>query len=299
MAYNIIIIEDVAMHSAGIVDFVKQSGNKIVREYINSQNFFKEYKKLENEIDVVLVDINLANSQSELNGFEIVQRLAREQYNPKFAIVTDRETFESIKDAKSNGADGFVGKTATSEEFGQFLKKIINLDDFIVAYPTMNKTFNYLLDKNISKLSKLGLTKKHKEIIINIYKGKKTNEIVESFLQQELNEKILTYKGTFAIKPNEILKYIKNNNLPCFDKAKTIVEKTTIDTNTKLKNIFAIKECQKHLEKNIKTYNKLKDNLLTQFKLEIKEKLSLPDIKRETIIAGAIFRGIIFETDIF
>ena len=324
MQINTIIIEDIGIEAAGIKTFVLENNN-VLAIFETSQEFFKNYKKYENDVDIILIDYDLHNTGSELNGDEIIKRLTEENYSTKCAIVTNFDDFEYIVLAKKSGALGFSSKNIKPIQYSKFLADLYNTDEFIVEQSTKDKVFKKLLvQKHIDIMPEnYGFTDKHIKLVKALIVGKKTDEIIAEVLKDEFLTKLqkYSYKNNTAtsLDLNSFLGFIqkqkvklstsnvKQNEINFEKKLQKIdivinnIEKiinSDIDKLEKYDKIFTSKYAPVFFRKKIVVFYKLKDNLLTTIKRNIQTQLNLPNFRKEIIIAAFISKGLISKEEI-
>ncbi len=154
---KVIIIDDDNAAIKGIK--VELSGLEVLDVCKNSQVFFSKYKRYETKndpnadtsgkVDIILIDIGFNNS--DMDGFEILERLTNEDYNAIKVIITSRPIkFKDLLKSKKLGANGFVSKNIL-DNLPAFLKSL-KIDEFKVEQNTFNEAMGTLLERSDSDM---------------------------------------------------------------------------------------------------------------------------------------------------
>jgi DNA-binding NarL/FixJ family response regulator len=125
-----------------------------------------------NEIDVVLLDVFLP----DVNGIDLCKTI-KQQY-PKIVVLgmSSQSERSLVMQFIQNGANGYLLKNASLQEFYDCIQKAIN-GEIVFS----NEVKQVISKPEISDLKKLpSLTKREKEILILLSEGKNTQEIADT-----------------------------------------------------------------------------------------------------------------------
>lgn len=123
---KIILIEDIPDHADLITEALGKGGTEekviLVRDGMEAIDYFQELsvkrnKQIENKIKLIILDLNLP----KVSGMEVLKFLKKNSKYSKIPIVvlstsSDQET---IDEAEKNGANGYLVKPASYEEFAE------------------------------------------------------------------------------------------------------------------------------------------------------------------------------------
>jgi DNA-binding NarL/FixJ family response regulator len=168
---KIVIIDDHPMVIAGISMFLSKSDNfQVIASFTNALDVL-EYAKT-NQIDLILLDVFMP----EINGIHLCKKI--KQNYPKIAILgmSSQSERSLVMQFIQNGANGYLLKNATLEEFYDCIEKAI------IGEIVFSNEVKILISKpEISDFKKTPtLTRREKEILVLISKGKNTQEIADT-----------------------------------------------------------------------------------------------------------------------
>lgn len=316
---NVVIVEDAEYHKEGMKGTVKHNFT-CMAEFINSQDFFEKYKEFEDEVDVILIDYDLKRGSSVLNGDQIVKRLADENYQAKFAIVTGIDPFlDILHAAKNNGAAGFSQKAISAKRYKNFISQLGSASDFVIEEYTKDALIQEVLKaKEKQPQRKIDLKFHHIEMTKQLLMGKNSEEIIAKLFKTEFSRHLRNYfkyenyfhfpkivqdiedehlKATGSTAKTkrmkvplleallEAAKDIEQQDLCLFEKIHKLKQHTEVNKSDKIKE-------------SLKQFNKLTDTFLYAYKREIQNELHLPNTKRETLILGMIYHNFLTNRDI-
>ena len=167
---KIVIIDDHPMVIEGISMFLSKSDKfEIIGSFTNGLDVL-EFNKT-NEIDLILLDVFMP----DINGIDLCKLI--KQNNPEIKILgmSSQSERSLVMQFIQNGASGYLLKNATKEEFFDCIIKAI--DGEIVF---SNEVKLIISKPEISDFKKLPtLTRREKEILNHIIKGKNSQEIAD------------------------------------------------------------------------------------------------------------------------
>ena len=110
--FTILIVEDHTLLRHGLVDMIVSDPTlEVVGEVDNGRDAIQQAKIL--MPDLILMDLNLPI----MNGTEALSEIKRANPNIKVMVLTVHKADEYIRDTLKSGADGYMLKNATRDEF--------------------------------------------------------------------------------------------------------------------------------------------------------------------------------------
>jgi DNA-binding NarL/FixJ family response regulator len=205
--YNLAIVDDHPIVIEGLKILLSNIETIKVVECFNSGKSLFEYYDLD-KVDILLLDIFLPDS----NGIDICLKI-KKQY-PKIIILamssqSERSIiFQMIK----NGANGYLLKSASLDEFRNCINKSIRGQ---LAFS--NEVLGIIDQPNLSDLKTIPrLTLRERDILQLIKKGKSTQEIADTLFLSFLT--IQTHRRNMLIKFQvkniiELMNFVSENGL--------------------------------------------------------------------------------------
>lgn len=122
--------------------------------------------------DVLLLDINMP----EKNGLEVLREMKQKKSNIKTLILTVHNELEYLVSAVDSGANGYIMKDAESSELIKAIFAIKDGERYIQPslIPALNSR---LANRDIDQNKLIYLTKREREVLINIANGMSNKEI--------------------------------------------------------------------------------------------------------------------------
>lgn len=122
-AVRVLVVEDDASNRIVITRLLKLAGVQAQNIYeceLDPESFFK---KTENKIDLVFLDIQLPGK----DGHQILKEIRSNTLllQPIVIALTANVMRQDIEKARSSGFDGFIGKPIDGRRFSQILQKIL------------------------------------------------------------------------------------------------------------------------------------------------------------------------------
>lgn len=203
MEIQTVIIDDHTLFNDGLSLILKESGHfKVIEQiYDSRQAFFKCFSL---QPQLIMIDYNMPY----LNGLEVVKQLKTLNYNTKIVIVTMYADKKEILLFKEAGVDGYINKTASSNDLIAGLKAVISGKSIFIS----NNVQKVETQKDEFAL-KHHLTKRELEILRLIKKDFTTEQIATqlnlSFYTVETHRKNVNQKMKFNSK-TEFYDFLQN-----------------------------------------------------------------------------------------
>lgn len=179
MSINIVIADDHAMMREGIKKLLEYDGSiKVVAEAADGSECLSILEKI--HPDILLLDINMPVK----NGIEVLQEIRQKDNELKVLILTVHNEVEYLVKAVDIGVNGYILKDSESSELKKAIFAIISGENFI--QPDLIPLLNARLIKRDHDLEKIdALTKREREVLIQVAKGMFNKEIADSLLISE------------------------------------------------------------------------------------------------------------------
>ena len=134
-----------------------------------------------NEPDLLIVDIRMPN----LTGIEVVEKLRSDNNNVKIIMLSMHESEEYVLKSIKAGADGYLLKGSSKDEFLKALHTVANggkyfsgdISSILIGQLT-NSSGSSESKQNLSE--EMMITKREKEILTLLLSGKGNKEIAEA-----------------------------------------------------------------------------------------------------------------------
>ena len=204
---KIVIIDDHPMVIEGISMFLSKSDNfKIINSFTNGLEILEFAKN--NSIDLILLDVFMP----EINGIDLCKLI--KQNNPEIKILgmSSQSERSLVMQFIQNGANGYLLKNASKEEFFDCIEKAI-AGEIVFS----NEVKLIISKPEISDFRKLPtLTRREKEILNLIIKGKNSQEIADELFLSFLT--IQTHRRNIMTKLEvkniaELINIVQKNRL--------------------------------------------------------------------------------------
>lgn len=176
---NIMIADDHAMMREGIKQLLEFDGMvKVIAEASDGNECLSVLKTV--RPDVLLLDINMPNK----NGIEVLEELRNKRDDLKILILTVHNEVEYLVKAVDIGVNGYILKDSESAELKKAIEAIVNGENFI--QPDLIPLLNARLIKRDTDKDKIEqLTKREREVLIQVANGMFNKEIANSLLISE------------------------------------------------------------------------------------------------------------------
>lgn len=214
MCIKIMLADDHVLCRQGIKQLLEYDGSiKVICEVSDGEECLE---KLDDIVpDILLLDINMP----KMNGIEVFKEIKKRKYPVKVLMLTVHNEMDYLIKAYDLGVNGYIVKDSESSELKKAIECIYNNEKYIQPnfLPQLN---NILVNRNIEKGKIELLTKREKEILINIANGMFNKEIANNlnisertvknhisniFKKIDVNDR--TQAAVFAIKNNLVNLY--------------------------------------------------------------------------------------------
>tara|TARA_B110000240_G_C13513183_1_gene461218 strand:+ start:6239 stop:6856 length:618 start_codon:yes stop_codon:yes gene_type:complete len=162
-----IIIDDHKIFGEGLSMILEKIDISVVRVFQDPKEALLYFDKFQN-IDIIFTDINMP----EINGFKLCEKIKNINSSIKIIVLSMYDDKRINKHALQSGADIYLTKTASKEDIKKAVKNCF-----------LNKNFaqkksepNLIKDKFTIKYK---LTKREREILVQILDEKSNQEIAE------------------------------------------------------------------------------------------------------------------------
>lgn len=178
---NVVLADDHVLVRDGIKSLLEdQEGIHVISEASNGVEALEMIKSC--VADVLIVDIRMP----EMNGIEVVRALKKQNNSIKTLVLSMHDSEEYVLNAISAGADGYLLKGSSKEEFLKALQMIHSGGKYfsgdVSSIIVNNLKHNPVVETNEEqeKLEdKFKLTKREKQILALVLEGKSNKEIAE------------------------------------------------------------------------------------------------------------------------
>lgn len=211
MCIKVMISDDHVLMREGIRQLLEFDGSiKVVAEAADGIECLEKLEIV--KPDVLLLDINMPRK----NGIEVLDEIRKNNLDIKVLILTVHNEVEYLLKAVDIGVEGYILKESESAELKKAINHIVNGENYIQPslIPTLNSR---LVNRDIDKVKIDSLTKREKEVLVNVANGMFNKEIALSlnisertvknhisniFKKIDVNDR--TQAAVFAIKNNLI-----------------------------------------------------------------------------------------------
>ncbi|WP_335966406.1 response regulator transcription factor [Galbibacter sp. PAP.153] len=175
---NIILADDHVLVRDGIKSLLEDEENiQVIDEASNGKEALEVIAK--NKPDILVVDIRMP----EMNGIEVVKKLKSAPTDIKALVLSMHDSEEYVVQSIQAGADGYLLKGASKEEFIKALHTIAEGGKYF-AGDVSSIIINNFVDgkpkkKDTTNTNEFNLTKREKQIMEQVLKGLSNKEIAE------------------------------------------------------------------------------------------------------------------------
>ncbi|MFS4482914.1 response regulator [Hyunsoonleella sp. 2307UL5-6] len=212
---NVVLADDHVLVRDGIKALLEdQSGIVVIDEASNGKEALEVIAK--NKPHVLIVDIRMP----EMNGIEVVGEMSKSHQDVKTLVLSMHDSEEYVVQAIQAGADGYLLKGASKEEFLKALNKVANGGKYFtgdVSAIIMNNFVNgntnsVVIPKRDIKEHSFNLTKREKQILSLVLEFKNNKDIADE---------LQISKRTAEVHRFNLMKKLEVSNLKeLIDKAK-------------------------------------------------------------------------------
>ena len=179
---NVVLADDHVLVRDGIKALLEdQSGIVVIDEASNGKEALEVIKK--NQPHVLIVDIRMP----EMNGIEVVREINNSNSDVKTLVLSMHDSEEYVVQAIQAGADGYLLKGASKEEFLKALTKVASGGKYftgdvsaIIMNNFVNGNTNTAVNPvNTPKEDPFKLTKREKQILSLVLQLKNNKDIAD------------------------------------------------------------------------------------------------------------------------
>lgn len=177
---RVVLADDHVFVRDGIKSLLENEANiEVVGEAIDGADALEVVAA--NKPDLLIVDIRMPN----LTGIEVVERLRSENNNVKIIMLSMHESEEYVLKSIKAGADGYLLKGSSKEEFLKALHNVASggkyfsgdISSILISQLT-NSSASLEPKQNLGE--EMMITKREKEILTLLLSGKGNKEIAEA-----------------------------------------------------------------------------------------------------------------------
>ena len=174
--YRVILAEDHTLLREGLKSLLQSFGTfEVVGE---ASDGYQAVELCENlDVDLVLMDL----SMPRLDGLKATKMIKKNSQNVKVLVITQYDASEYVHSALSAGADGYILKDATSEEFLLAVTSLLQGKTYISPSVANDVIRGYLSGGASAQCESAlaELTRREEEIFQLVAEGYKSREIAE------------------------------------------------------------------------------------------------------------------------
>ena len=181
---NVVLADDHVLVRDGIKALLEDQGGIIViDEASNGKEALEVISR--NKPDILIVDIRMP----EMNGIEVVRQINTSQMDVKTLVLSMHDSEEYVVQAIQAGADGYLLKGASKEEFIKALNKVASGGKYftgdvsaIIMKNFVNGTTTAVTGKQTPVETPFKLTKREKQILSLVLQLKNNKDIAEDYV---------------------------------------------------------------------------------------------------------------------
>ncbi len=179
---NVVLADDHVLVRDGIKALLEdQTGINVIDEASNGKEALEVISK--NKPDVLIVDIRMP----EMNGIEVVAEITKNNIDVKTLVLSMHDSEEYVVKSIQAGADGYLLKGASKEEFLKAVNKVAiggkyftgDVSSIIMNNFVNGNTSNIVEEKSEPIELPFKLTKREKQILTLVLELKNNKDIAE------------------------------------------------------------------------------------------------------------------------
>src|SRR5471030_1493259 len=174
--HRILIVDDHALFRAGVRALLDHDpGLEIVGEAADGRDAIRAVGQLAPHL--VLMDLTMP----EMNGMEAITEIKRRYPDVRVLVLTLHKTEDYIRASLTAGADGYILKDATQEEFCTAIRSVLHGKTYLSMDVQANVVSGYLGGGNSSGATSVydSLTHREREVLKLVAEGKPNKYIAE------------------------------------------------------------------------------------------------------------------------
>ena len=179
---RVLIVDDHALFRDGVASLLKASGMEVAGQASDGLEALELTRKL--HPDIVLMDIKMPR----YNGLEATRLIKAEFPDVKVVVVTVSDEEEDLFEAIKSGAQGYLLKNISGEEFGRMLKAIANGDAPLsggLAAKLLNEFARLGQQSSPREASEDELSERERQVLEKVAAGETNKEIALSLFISE------------------------------------------------------------------------------------------------------------------
>lgn len=208
---NVVLADDHVLVRDGIKALLEdQSGIAVINEASNGKEALEVIKI--SKPHVLIVDIRMP----EMNGIEVVREIAKSYKYIKTLVLSMHDSEEYVVQAIQAGADGYLLKGASKEEFLKALHKVASGGKYFtgdISAIIMNNFVNGKVSKKATSAEAVddpfNLTKREKQILTLVLQLKNNKDISEEL---EISKRTVEVHRFNLMKKLEVKSLMELNN---------------------------------------------------------------------------------------
>ena len=175
MSIRVMLVDDHKMLREGIKQLIEfESDINVVAQASDGEECLAAIRNT--DIDVCVLDINLPDVQ----GTKLLKDIHKLSRKVKVLMLTVHNEVEYLLDALDNGANGYILKDSGSGELIKAIRAVYSGERYI--QPNLIPTLNARLLKREDDNDKTKeITRREKQILVNIALGRSNKDIAEEF----------------------------------------------------------------------------------------------------------------------
>ena len=175
MSIRVMLVDDHKMLREGIKQLIEFDQDiNVIAQASDGEECLTAVK--DNDIDVCVLDINLPDVQ----GTKLLKEIHKINRHTKILMLTVHNEVEYLLEAMDNGANGYILKDSGSGELIKAIKSVYAGERYI--QPNLIPMLNARLLKREDDNDKAkDITRREKQILVNIALGRSNKDIAEEF----------------------------------------------------------------------------------------------------------------------
>jgi two-component system chemotaxis response regulator CheY len=122
---NFLVVDDASIMRINMARILKELGHKVVAEADNGHMAFVQYKKYQNNIDIVTMDITMPETNGVEDGIESAKKIIEFDPTAKVVMVTSHSEQQKVLNAIKAGAANYLVKPVKKEKLETVIAKVL------------------------------------------------------------------------------------------------------------------------------------------------------------------------------